>query len=103
MTTNKRTPQKHAEVIKAWADGAEIEFLSAGVWLSAMPSPAWAPSTSYRVKPTKRKVYCRMYRMDNIAVIAYTTDQEGYDNFTANWELTNRDWIGPWQVIEVEE
>ena len=45
-------PHKHAEVIKAWADGAEIEFLSLSerTWEKAS-TPTWKDTTEYRVKP----------------------------------------------------
>ena len=43
---------KHAELIKAWADGAEIQFLSSvrGGWVDA-PDPTWWTDTIYRIKP----------------------------------------------------
>lgn len=47
-------PHKHAEVIKAWADGAEIEFrcpLSSDLTWHDAPLPAWDPYYEYRVKP----------------------------------------------------
>jgi hypothetical protein len=44
-------PRKHAELIKAWADGAEIEMLcSDGTWV-ANSFPAWNEGVNYRVKP----------------------------------------------------
>ena len=49
-----KTPHKHAAVIKAWADGAEIEFFDT---FSKEPSwreasrPTWTLDTEYRVKP----------------------------------------------------
>ena len=48
---------KHAEVIKAWADGAEIEYWSnyEGRWiLLNMESPGWELGFKYRVKPTPK-------------------------------------------------
>lgn len=50
-----RKPHKHAEVIKAWADGAEIEYLETMTskepyWANA-PMPKWSEETMYRVKP----------------------------------------------------
>ena len=46
--TNKH---KHADVIKAWADGAEIEYRSiSGRWLPAS-TPNWCVDCDYRVKP----------------------------------------------------
>lgn len=47
-------PQKHAEFIHAWADGAEIEFylnLSAG-WVDK-PSHVWFDEVEYRIKERK--------------------------------------------------
>lgn len=47
-----KKPHKHAEVIKAWADGAEIEVQRApdGEWF-LVDSPHWYGDYGYRVKP----------------------------------------------------
>jgi hypothetical protein len=53
-----KTPHKHAELIHAWADGAEIESLqgptfkycSEGTWVSDK-KPLWHLNGTYRVKP----------------------------------------------------
>lgn len=47
------TPHKYATVIKAWADGAEIECRAEGSndkWLP-IPDPHWTQATEYRIKP----------------------------------------------------
>ena len=48
-------PHKHADVIKAWADGAEIEFFDTRFaehrWKSCSLSPTWDEAFAYRVKP----------------------------------------------------
>ena len=51
------TPHKHAEVIKAWADGATIEFrcpIGDGAWSDWQTlksgSPTWDIRSEYRVK-----------------------------------------------------
>ena len=49
------TPRKHAELIKLWADGAEVEVCNSGEWTLAT-SPAWSPYKEYRIKP-KPDVY----------------------------------------------
>ena len=52
-----KTPHKHAELIKAWADGAEIEFFEnvCHAWLDCTNNkPAWDEFTAYRIK-TKKK------------------------------------------------
>ena len=44
---------KHAELIKAWADGAEIEFLSnIGLgWCKCVENFSWYEGYEYRIKP----------------------------------------------------
>lgn len=47
-------PHPHAELIKAWADGDEIQLLDAnGTWIDFREgdTPAWNPAYKYRVKP----------------------------------------------------
>jgi len=47
-----RTPHKHAALIKAWADGAEIEvFLEHFNEWVACPRSAWDSNYEYRIKP----------------------------------------------------
>lgn len=51
MNTAKK-PHKHAELIKAWADGAEIEYLGCvGEWYPKS-NPLWSDNMTYRIKPT---------------------------------------------------
>lgn len=59
--TQVKNPHVHAEVIKAWADGAEIEYQVEGDnhWW-ATDSPSWSPRVSYRIKPEPIKT--RPYR-----------------------------------------
>ena len=45
-------PHKHAELIKAWADGAEIEYQTQGKWRVTL-KPSWHLHTVYRIKPTE--------------------------------------------------
>ena len=47
-----KTPHKHAELIKAWADGAEIEArqVDRNLWL-AVQEPNWSIHAVYRIKP----------------------------------------------------
>lgn len=49
---------KHAEVIKAWADGAQVEYQNNdNVWCDC-PEPLFSESSVYRVKPpAPEKVY----------------------------------------------
>ena len=45
-------PHKHAELIKAWADGAEIEYkyFRSGQWIQ-IETPNWDATVEYRIKP----------------------------------------------------
>ena len=54
MCEEKKVPLVHAEVIKAWADGAQIQCLHQdgpweGSWMDC--DPMWHPKSKYRVKP----------------------------------------------------
>ena len=47
-------PHKHSELIKAWADGAEIEYKSKffNIWLLFNGNKdAWVDDYDYRIKP----------------------------------------------------
>lgn len=46
-------PHKHAELIKAWADGADIEFRApySKSWRK-ITSPSWGTDQCYRIKPS---------------------------------------------------
>lgn len=45
-------PHKHAEVIKAWADGAKIQvrLATTAPWITTT-DPSWLEDMEYRVKP----------------------------------------------------
>jgi hypothetical protein len=47
-----KTPHKHARIIKAWANGAEIQSRenSTDSWETAT-SPSWVLYREYRIKP----------------------------------------------------
>lgn len=56
---------KHAELIKAWADGAEIEYRYTAYeeWAS-INTPTWMEDFEYRIKPESVKVV-RYLLIDN--------------------------------------
>lgn len=80
-------PHKHAELIKAWADGAEIEVKKPDGWEIRF-SPKWHPDNEYRIKPEpnpdlvtyysidKEGVWWRTYQTDLKPNIAVTFDGE---------------------------
>lgn len=53
-----KTPHKHAELIKAWADGAVIQYLDTlDNNFRNINTPSWDTEREYRVKPTPEPVY----------------------------------------------
>lgn len=50
-----KKPHKHAELIKAWADGAQIQYLCNRRWHDCSNNtPMWDLATNYRIKPEPR-------------------------------------------------
>jgi hypothetical protein len=49
-----KTPHKHAALIKAWADGAEIEKRVGNEWDKHEWCDIWAHDSEYRIKPTPK-------------------------------------------------
>lgn len=72
-------PHKHAELIKAWANGAEIEWRSNAVfsWVTCH-SPMWDDAGEFRIKPEKKwyRVAEFVYSDETNAAAAYNEDQE---------------------------
>ena len=58
---------KHADVIIAWANGAEIEYrnLPGATWMSVGTTPGWIENYEYRVKPPKNKYRVGMFKSSN--------------------------------------
>jgi hypothetical protein len=57
-------PHKHADAIKAWADGAEIEGrIGDGDWCPVL-TPQWYQNQQYRVKPQPKPDRVERYRAE---------------------------------------
>jgi len=59
-------PHKHAEVIKAWADGAQIQCKAKTTtehWVDITTQPAWWADYEYRVKPEPKPDIVRYTRI----------------------------------------
>lgn len=55
-------PHKHADLIKAWADGAKIQYQGeSGNWRDCTRNPSWDPCVKYRIKPEPVVVKYRRY------------------------------------------
>ena len=68
-----KQPRKHAELIKAWADGAEIQYFKRveNEWIDAA-TPSWSDEFNYRIKPDPKPDVVRW---------VYGRKGMGYDSF----------------------
>ena len=95
-------PHKHAELIKAWADGTEIEWVYATqgdgtkLW-AAIPHPVWYESHEYRIKPEPKPdvvLYSLVHRVvHHLPCSPYASISSAYAQFPdpqnqANLKLT---------------
>jgi len=72
-TTPERKPHVHADVIRAWADGHQIQFRHNGQmeWTSIGDySPEWSLNTEYRIKPEPKPDVVQFHRIE--------VDETGY-------------------------
>lgn len=60
-----RTPHKHAALIKAWADGAEIEVRNEYHEWTYCEYPSWYYAREYRIKPEVKTIKYRRYLWRN--------------------------------------
>ena len=62
-------PHKHAKLIKAWADGAEIQHQGGdGNWYdspSYPPQMIWYEGTNYRIKPEPRGEIAKCFKLES--------------------------------------
>ena len=50
------TKHKHAEVIKAWADGAQVQVKWHNGWIDEKNTPSFNAAAEYRIKPAEKVV-----------------------------------------------
>lgn len=68
----EKKPHKHAAVIKAWADGAEIQCNDPSFYnptWTDIDHPHWELGMEYRVKPGNVHRYLPVYKVDNDAKV----------------------------------
>ena len=89
---------KYADVIIAWANGAEIEYrLGPHERWSKSTSPSWQEDCEYRVKPPARKYRVALFRFSSEATSRYTacTDiQEEADSYEQHEHFVR--WLTDW-------
>lgn len=89
--------RKHADLIHAWADGAEIQYQKAnGSWDCVFENrPVWSDCDIYRIKPKTKIVRFRNFLHSIGGIMATDEDVSKADFF--------KEWIGDWQEVEIEE
>ena len=58
------TPNKHYDLIVAWAKGAEIQWYDGSTWITTL-YPGWQPAQSYRIKPEPKPDVVRFTSADH--------------------------------------
>ena len=92
---------KHCDVIKAWADGAQIQTrMSVDEKWIAWPrqdiSPCFHSDVEYRVKPEKKQLWARPYKGEHTGESYVASDPSSQSYFLTS-PATN--WIGPAVLI----
>ena len=92
-------PHKHAELIKAWADGAEIEVYQPAFDRWEEAEPAWHTSFEYRIKPEPKPdfvfyfspkanhaLFNLQYGTSRLEIKGYTYEEEGISNLKLTFD-----------------
>jgi hypothetical protein len=84
-------PHKWAKEIKAWADGAEIEYRHTDDNWYAMKNPSWNNEyLEYRIKSTpKEPQYLYVYNDGGYSLISFVRDNS--TNYIGKIKLENED------------
>ena len=88
---------KHADLIHAWAEGAEIQYRSPSnpskEWLDAGSTLLWWEPNEYRIKPATKTIKYRNY-----------ITQDGRMGVVVEGVRPTKDctWVGDWQEVEVK-
>ena len=96
-------PHKHCELIKAWADGAEIQRrkYASNEWVDT--DPDWRVGTEYRIKPriVKREGWVIIYKCNGGPPHAHFFIYDSFDE--ANKHKENAEYITTVKVEWEEE
>ena len=78
---NKKVPHIHSELIKAWADGAKIQFLGdiSGTWMDC--TPTWQSHLQYRIKPEPKPDRVAFSNVYKNSIGCLSKDSESLDKW----------------------
>lgn len=95
------TPHKHAELIKAWADGAKIQGMYGnGTWCD-VDTPGWRVDRQYRIKPEPKKVQLRFFEDTSGFVRCWTNSWARDMKRTEELSMFKR-WVSPVEEREFD-
>lgn len=95
-------PHKHAALIHAWADGADIEQeLFGGTWIDS-PCPSWNLDISYRIKlrVEQRRYRVALFKSGEVIWVEAVETQIEADNAAGHKDFHS--WLTDWVTYEVE-
>jgi hypothetical protein len=94
------TPHKHAEAIRAWADGAIIEVNCGAkdIW-SIVDHPSWSLENNYRVMPAPKTDETMYYSIGRLGAVKMEHWQR--EMHTPNIDATNDGQTGKLKSAEV--
>ena len=94
---SKMKPHKHSELIKAWADGAEIQYQKYGYeWVDCLYNrPHWNDDIEYRIKPEPKA------DVENLLYVENCFATHNIYNERANLKLTFDSETGELKSAEV--
>ena len=76
--------RKHAELIRAWAEGAKIQALSGEFWRN-VEHPRFEDHIEYRVKPAKAVTVVLYGNIDGLTASSMSSDRIKVDNIRATF------------------
>ena len=99
----EKVPHVHAEVIKAWADGAKIQIRHRvnETWVDC-PEPSFSVDFKYRVKPEPDRVnegFCYLSGIGVVNVLSPTSDVT--DTYRGNVRFTFEGDTGKLKAVEL--
>lgn len=83
-----KKPHKHAELIKAWADGAIVQVLNkSDIWVDTyLNQPCWYSYYEYRIKPEPKPDVVLYTKLTGSLVNGWSNCRENWHNVIATYD-----------------